>query len=84
MPVLMGKIEDGRPTRISSALLDLIRTKSVVPLRGTHVIELAKSGRPLQSREFLPKASLWTAEQLEAMHAPVSYTHLTLPTTPYV
>lgn len=69
MPVLMGKIEDGRPTRISSALLDLIRTKSVVPLRGTHVIELAKSGRPLQSREFLPKASLWTAEQLEAMHA---------------
>ena len=53
------------------ALLELVRSGAILPLRGTHILSLAKSKQPLPPRRDLPEEAFWTADQLSLL-----YTHL--------
>ena len=50
-----------------SALIELISSGAVLPVRASYVCDLAKAGKCLEPREALPEKAMWTGEQLSLL-----------------
>ena len=55
------------PAGSLARLLELVSSGAVVPLRGSYVLELARSGKRLEKRQDLPVSAVWTGAQLSSL-----------------
>ena len=76
-----------RPYRLSAAVLAASLSQLGLAATPTKLEEIRVTGEPMQrsSLETISSISIVSEQEIEARNIrAVSYTHLTLPTTPYV